>query len=321
MLRRAIFVLLLLWLPSTLFAKTSSTTITVVDSRGQHQLPATPIRVAALNWDVAEQVLALGVTPIAMPDINGYREWVMQPKVPDSVMDIGSRVEPNFQRLATLKPDVIIIASPQLDLLPRLEKIAPVLFYQTYSEHHDNARAAIDNFRLIAQLLDRETQAEQRLTQMQHSIATMRQQLAQAYQGKLPTVTTFRFASMTSIYQFGDNSTAQYALSLLGISAAIEQAPTQWGVKQKRLKELRHVGDGIALYFEPFTQQQQLSTSVMWNAFPFVRHHKMNSVKPAWNYGGAVSIEYMAAALTESLLAIAPIPPTSLPQNESEQNQ
>ncbi|GIU17049.1 iron-hydroxamate ABC transporter substrate-binding protein [Shewanella sp. c952] len=321
MLRRAIFALLLLWLPSTLFAKTSSTTITVVDSRGQHQLPATPIRVAALNWDVAEQVLALGVTPIAMPDINGYREWVMQPKVPDSVMDIGSRVEPNFQRLATLKPDVIIIASPQLDLLPRLEKIAPVLFYQTYSEHHDNARAAIDNFRLIAQLLDRETQAEQRLTQMQHSIATMRQQLAQAYQGKLPTVTTFRFASMTSIYQFGDNSTAQYALLLLGISAAIEQAPTQWGVKQKRLKELRHVGDGVALYFEPFAQQQQLSTSVMWNAFPFVRYHKMNSVKPAWNYGGAVSIEYMATALTESLLAIAPIPPTSLPQNESEQNQ
>lgn len=321
MLMRAICMLLLLWLPNTLFAKESVTAITVMDSRGQQLLPEVPTRVAALNWDVAEQVLALGVTPVAMPDISGYREWVMYPAVPDSVLDIGSRVEPNFQRLAALKPDVILIASPQLDLLPRLEKIAPVLFYQTYSEHHDNARAAIDNFRLIAQLLDRETQAEQRLTQMQHSIATMRQQLAQAYQGKLPTVTTFRFASMTSIYQFGDNSTAQYALSLLGISAAIEQSPTQWGVKQKRLKELRHVGDGIALYFEPFAQQQQLTSSVMWNAFPFVRHNKVNSVKPAWNYGGAVSIEYMAAALTESLLEIAPIPASLLPKNESEQSQ
>ncbi|MDR8526110.1 iron-siderophore ABC transporter substrate-binding protein [Shewanella fidelis] len=281
-------------------------TVSVMDSRGVQQLLSTPKRVAALNWDIAEQVLALGVTPVAMPDIAGYREWVMQPKVPNSVLDIGSRVEPNFQRLASLNPDVIIIASPQLDLLPRLEQIAPVLFYQTYSEHHDNTQAAIDNFNHLAQLLGKQDQAAQRLAVMKQNIAVMRSQLLEAYQGKLPKVTTFRFASMTSIYQFGDNSTAQYALALLGIEPAIKQAATQWGVKQKRLKTLRYVDDGVALYFEPFAQQSQLKQSVMWNAMPFVRHNKVNSVQPTWNYGGAISIEYMAQALTNSLLEIAP---------------
>lgn len=311
-------ILFAVWLMLPLLAHSGPLTITVQDSRGEQHLSQVPTRIAALNWDVAEQVLSLGVTPVAMPDITGYQEWVMQPEVPSTVLDIGSRVEPNFQRLASLKPDVIIIASPQLDLLPRLEQIAPVLFYQTYSDQHDNTQAAIDNFRLIAQVLGKQAQAEHRLMLMQKNIAQMRALLLTAYQGHLPKVTSFRFASITSIYQFGDNSTAQYALSLLGMEPAIEQAPTQWGVKQKRLKELRNVGSGVALYFEPFAQESQLKESVMWNAMPFVRHHKMNSVKPVWNYGGAVSIEYMAQALTDSLLEIAPVKPIK-PASESSQ--
>ncbi|ARD24103.1 ABC transporter substrate-binding protein [Shewanella japonica] len=284
----------------------TNTQITIEDSRGIQVLPRTPKRVAALNWDIAEQVLELGVTPIAMPDVAGYKEWVMNPLVPDEVMDVGTRVEPNFQRLAAFKPDVIIIASPQLDLLPRLEQIAPVLFFQTYSEHHDNAKAALDNFFSIAKVLDKTSQAQARIDKMHAVIDEQKQQLLTAYQGKLPNVSTFRFASMTSVYLYGDNSTAQYALSLLGIKPAIEVEATQWGVKQQRLKSLRHVGDGVALYFEPFAQEAELEESVMWNAMPFVRHNKMNSIEPAWNYGGAISIEYMAQALTRSLLAIAP---------------
>ncbi|WP_076413404.1 iron-siderophore ABC transporter substrate-binding protein [Shewanella sp. UCD-KL12] len=291
----------------SLLSHSSFASITVEDSRGQQQLTEIPTRVAALNWDVAEQVLALGITPIAMPDIDGYREWVMKPAVPDSVLNIGTRVEPNFQRLAALKPDLIIIASPQLDLLPRLEQIAPVLFYQTYSEHHDNAQAAIDNFKLLAKALGREQFAEARLAEMGRKIDKMRLQLEQAYAGNLPKVTSFRFASMTSIYQFGDNSTAQYALSLLGIEPAIEQSRTQWGARQKRLKDLHYIDDGIALYFKPFAQEAELESSVMWQAMPFVRGKRMNSIEPAWNYGGAISIEYMAQALTRSLLEIAPV--------------
>lgn len=291
---------------SCLFTFSSHASIHLQDSRGPQVLQQTPDRIAVLNWDVAEQVLELGVTPIAMPDIAGYREWVMKPQVPESVLDIGTRIEPNFQRLAALKPDVIIIASPQLDLLPRLEQIAPVLFFQTYSEHHDNAKAAVSNFREIAKALGREAVAEHRLATMDSRIEQMKHQLLVAYDGELPRVTSFRFASMTSIYQYGDNSTAQYALSLLGIEPAIDQKKTQWGARQKRLKALRHVGEGLALYFKPFAQEAELQSSVMWQAMPFVRGQRMNSVESAWNYGGAISIEYMAEALTHSLLDIAP---------------
>lgn len=69
----------------------------VTDSRGQHTLTHIPKRVAAMNWDIAEQVLSLGVTPVAMPNIAGYRAWVKQPDVPQGVEDITRRAEPNLE--------------------------------------------------------------------------------------------------------------------------------------------------------------------------------------------------------------------------------
>ena len=55
----------------------------VQDSEGTKTLTSEPQRIAALNWDIAEQVIELGVTPIAVPDIAGYNEWVVQPPIPE----------------------------------------------------------------------------------------------------------------------------------------------------------------------------------------------------------------------------------------------
>lgn len=68
----------------------------VEDSEGVKTLEAQPVRVAALNWDIAEQVIELGVTPVAVPDIAGYSDWVVQPAIPEGVTDIGTRTEPSF---------------------------------------------------------------------------------------------------------------------------------------------------------------------------------------------------------------------------------
>lgn len=133
----------------------------VQDSEGTKTLPSEPARIAALNWDIAEQVIELGVTPIAVPDITGYNEWVVQPPIPEGAQDVGTRTEPNFSVLKQLKPDVILIASPQKDLESRLSEIAPVLYYQTYSETHNNAHAAIDNFKKISHVLGKEEVADQ----------------------------------------------------------------------------------------------------------------------------------------------------------------
>ncbi len=277
----------------------------VEDSEGVKTIQAQPVRVAALNWDIAEQVIELGVTPVAVPDIAGYSDWVVQPAIPEGVTDIGTRTEPNFSALKKLNPDVILIASPQKDLQERLSEIAPVFYYQTYSEQHSNAAAAIENFKKIAQLLGKEEQANNKLAAMDARIAVLKAELAKAYPGEKPKVTSFRFASTTSVYIYGDNSIPQYALEQLGFENAMDLPASQWGISQKRMTELKKVKNGIALYFEPFPYQDKLNQSPIWKSMPFVRNGQFSPVAASWSYGGAMSILYNAEAMAQSLLTLA----------------
>jgi len=277
----------------------------VEDSEGVKTIKAQPVRVAALNWDIAEQVIELGVTPVAVPDIAGYSDWVVQPAIPEGVADIGTRTEPNFSALKKLNPDVILIASPQKDLQERLSEIAPVFYYQTYSEQHSNAAAAIENFKKIAQLLGKEEQANNKLASMDARIAVLKAELAKAYPGDKPKVTSFRFASTTSVYIYGDNSIPQYALEQLGFENAMDLPASQWGISQKRMTELKKVKNGIALYFEPFPYKDKLNQSPIWKSMPFVRNGQFSPVEASWSYGGAMSILYNAEAMAQSLLTLA----------------
>ncbi|MCX2760703.1 iron-siderophore ABC transporter substrate-binding protein [Vibrio sp. Sgm 22] len=277
----------------------------VEDSEGVKTLEGQPVRVAALNWDIAEQVIELGVTPVAVPDIAGYSDWVVQPAIPEGVTDIGTRTEPNFSALKKLNPDVILIASPQKDLQERLSEIAPVLYYQTYSDQHSNAAAAIENFKKIGQLLGKEEQANQKLAVMDERIAVLKAELDKAYPGDKPKVTSFRFASTTSVFIYGDNSIPQYALEQLGFENAMDLPASQWGISQKRMTELKNVKNGIALYFEPFPYQDKLDRSPVWKSMPFVRNGQSSPVAASWSYGGAMSILYNAEAMAQSLLTLS----------------
>ncbi|VEB89119.1 iron-hydroxamate transporter substrate-binding subunit [Klebsiella quasipneumoniae] len=62
--------------------------------RGAQAANVDPQRVVALEWLPAELLLALGVTPYGVADIPNYRLWVNEPALPDSVIDVGLRTEP-----------------------------------------------------------------------------------------------------------------------------------------------------------------------------------------------------------------------------------
>ncbi|MEG7487427.1 ABC transporter substrate-binding protein, partial [Enterobacter hormaechei] len=63
-----------------------------------------PHRIVALEWLPVELMMALGVTPYGVADIPNYTLWVNEPKLPDSVIDIGLRTEPNLELLTQMKP-------------------------------------------------------------------------------------------------------------------------------------------------------------------------------------------------------------------------
>ncbi|MEE3877394.1 iron-siderophore ABC transporter substrate-binding protein [Vibrio natriegens] len=279
--------------------------ITISDDYGSHSFAQTPQRVVALNWDILEQVLALDVEPIAAPNLSGYRQWVVNPYAPETIEDIGTRAEPNLEKIASLNPDVILAASPQQDLIPLLSQIAPVIYLPNFSENEAAAETAIRHFRTLGKLLDKQDLVEEKLTALDQSFEQMRLRIHQHYPDPLE-VLVMRFSTPNTVFLSTENSTTDYVVKHLGLNNPIHESPKAWGVKQDRINRLQNLEDSYILYVQPFPQEDKLKDSPLWQAMPFVKKHRVNSVRAVWAYGGAMSLQYMAEAITDSLIELAP---------------
>jgi iron complex transport system substrate-binding protein len=300
LLTKGLFALLTLSLSSL-----SNAEIRIQDSLGEQVFSETPVRVAALGWGLTESVIELGVTPIAVGDMKGYQEWVKRPAIPTSTEDLGVREEPNLEKLVELKPDVILIGAGLKDIKSTLEKIAPVVLFDSYQADHNNAEQVDKDFMTLATLLDKETVAVKKLQQRDEAFKHLKTQLEHAFPNGLPKVATMRFANTTSAYIYGGNSMPQYALEALGIENALTIKNSQWGLEQKRLKFLRAVDQNILLYFQPFYEEEKLNASPLWKAMPFVQQSNVASVESTWTYSSSMSLQYLAEAMTDALLKLA----------------
>ncbi|MFW1572977.1 iron-siderophore ABC transporter substrate-binding protein [Vibrio parahaemolyticus] len=279
--------------------------ITVHDAYGAVTFEQVPQRVVVLNWDILEQVLALDIEPIAAPNLPGYRQWVVNPYAPESIEDIGTRAEPNLEKIASLKPDVILAASPQQDLIPLLRQIAPVVYLPNFSQNEAAAQTAIKHFRTLGVLFDKQELAEQKLAKLNDSFKQLRDKIRQHYSDPLD-VLVMRFSTPNSVLLSTENSTTDYVVEQLGLTNPIKVSARAWGIKQDRINRLQNLEQSFVLYVQPFPQESKLNSSPLWQAMPFVKKQRVNSVRAVWAYGGAMSLQYMAEAITDSLIELAP---------------
>ncbi|WP_410468398.1 iron-siderophore ABC transporter substrate-binding protein [Vibrio parahaemolyticus] len=279
--------------------------ITVHDAYGAVTFEQVPQRVVVLNWDILEQVLALDIEPIAAPNLPGYRQWVVNPYAPESIEDIGTRAEPNLEKIASLKPDVILAASPQQDLIPLLRQIAPVVYLPNFSQNEAAAQTAIKHFRTLGALFDKQEFAEQKLAKLNDSFKQLRDKIRQHYSAPLD-VLVMRFSTPNSVLLSTENSTTDYVVEQLGLTNPIKVSARAWGIKQDRINRLQNLEQSYVLYVQPFPQESKLNSSPLWQAMPFVKKQRVNSVRAVWAYGGAMSLQYMAEAITDSLIELAP---------------
>lgn len=289
-----------------LFFSSANAAITIKDSLASHTFEQAPQRVIALDWASVENLIELEITPIAIADTADYRTWVMQPPLPDNIIDVGTRDAPSLERIAQLQPDLIVIGGHQAGLKDKLQKIAPVLLFDGYNRNQNNYEAAYWIFLELAKLFDKQALAEQKLAIKAQRIELLKSKLNAHFNNQLPKVAPIRFNNSALLWVFGDNAMPQYALELLGIDPALPQPASAWGVTQKKVVELAKVDDGVVLYFEPFDQKQKLFNTPLWKAMPFVRQQRLAAVPPTWTYGGPISVQYLAEAMTEQLLKMEP---------------
>ena len=112
---------------------TSGGSIRLTDSRGVTVTLAQPAtKVVTLEWGPTEDVLALGVTPVAVADPTNFTAWNSAVTLPAGTPDVGLRTEPSLESIAKAEPDLILGVTGSIPeaAIAQVEKIAPVFLLQ-----------------------------------------------------------------------------------------------------------------------------------------------------------------------------------------------
>ena len=155
---------------------------------GSHQPAAAgslPKRVVALDWSLAETMLALGAVPLAVGEAPNYRTWLTEPRLPPQVVDLGLMTEPNLELLVQLAPDLILVGNGQEAAIGRLlERIAPTVALSIYNGSEPPLQRARAVALELASLLGREEAGTALLASADRAFALARARLTACRSGR-----------------------------------------------------------------------------------------------------------------------------------------
>lgn len=263
-------------------------------------------RIAALSWEPIEHLLMLGIEPVAVADADDYRAWVVRPTLPESVVEVGTRTEPNLELLAQLDLDLIVITPLLEDLRDKLERIAPVVSYGDFTQERDNYAMQRENYLALAERVGRLDRARATLAAMDARLGELRDRLHAHFGESLPAVTVVRFSTPTAVLVYGPNSMPRHALELLGLESAYDTPVSRWGNLQLPVTVLSEIDRGVVVHIEPFPGGERLFDSRLWQGMPFVRAGRFAGMRSTWTHGGVFCVLFLAEAITEALLEIPP---------------
>lgn len=127
---------------------------TVVHDFGTTELKAEPKRIVILNNLYGEILQPLGMTPVgattAQADSQEFSTLFKDAYQKADVVSVGWQKTPDLEKIAELKPDLILMTVHQKDLYDKLSQIAPTVGYQINTEenwdYHEVALKVADIF-------------------------------------------------------------------------------------------------------------------------------------------------------------------------------
>lgn len=125
-------------------------------------LEGPPQRVVAMSPSAVETLFAIGVTPVGRPESATY------PEAAREVESFGTAYQPNLERIAAMRPDLVIAdATIQKDLVPSLEGLGAPVVAVDFSSVDQAVRA----LRTVGELTGRAEAGEEAARAIEDKIA------------------------------------------------------------------------------------------------------------------------------------------------------
>lgn len=256
-------------------------------------------RIATVDWTIAETLLALGVTPLAMGDVESYRAWVGEPRLPAEVVDIGLRAQPNRELLAELKPDLILISPLAAPLEPTLSRIAPVQSIALYEPDTDLWQRLHEATLTIAALAGKTAEAERQLATLERDLAQMKGQLPT----DLPPLLVVQFIDERHVRVFGRHSLFEAVMNRLGLRNAWQGETNAWGFSVASLEQFLSISQARLVVVDPVPVgvSERLQEPGLWQHLPLVKQAPVIHLPATWSFGGMLAARRFATLLSEAL--------------------
>lgn len=256
-------------------------------------------RIATVDWTIAETLLALGVTPLAVGDVGSYRAWVGEPLLPAAVVDIGQRAQPNRELLAELKPDRILISPLAAPLAPTLSRIAPVQSIALYEPDADLWQRLHEVTLTIAALVDKTTEAEHLLSTLDQDLVQMRATLPE----DLPPLLVVQFIDERHVRVFGRHSLFEAVMQRLGLRNGWQGETNAWGFAVASLEQLMALPQARLVVVDPIPVgvSERLQEPGLWQQLPQVRAEAVLHLPAVWSFGGVLAARRFAVQLSTAL--------------------
>lgn len=276
--------------------KTEDTSYTIEHAMGSTTLDKTPQKVVVLSNEGTEALLALGVTPV-----GAVQSWLGDPWY-DHIKDdmqgvevVGTESEVNLEKIASLKPDLIIGTKIRQEAVyDQLSAIAPTVFSETLRGDWK------ENFTLYAKALNLEEKGNEVLSQFDAHVEDVKQKLGDKVNQEVSVV---RFMAGKSRIYYTD-SFSGVIFNQLGFKRTQPQADL-FAADNKLGNLAIEVGkevipkmDGDILFYftyAPKGDQAALDTAKEWTNDPLWKN--LNAVKTGnvhevsdavWNTAGGV---------------------------------
>ncbi len=292
--------------------KKTAERITLTDDTGTKvELDGPAKNVVGTEWNVVESLISLGVAPVGVSDVKGYKTWNTAVPLKNEPKDIGTRGEPSMDTVASLKPDLILATT---DLPPaaieQLRKVAPVLTVKAAAAS-DPIGQMTKNLDLIAQATGTTEKAGTLKQQFQTKLDEGKKALADAGRAGAP----FAFAdgyvvsNQVSIRPYTSGSLIGGVNEKLGLKNAwTVQGDEAYGLGTTDVEGLTKLGDVEFAYIgnegdkdsTPFTGA--LAQDKVWTSLPFVQKGNVHRLPDGiWMFGGPESMNKYIDAVVAAL--------------------
>jgi iron complex transport system substrate-binding protein len=290
--------------------------LTVTHDGGETTLEQQPQRIAALEWHIVEDLLVLGIQPVAIADVEGYRTWVtIETELGDDVQDVGTRQEPSLEALAAAEPDLILgIGYRDAAIYDQLTEIAPTILVSSYPT--EPGETPLDDVRERVRdtgwFLDRSTEAEAAIGQMDAAIAEQAAAIDAAGLTGAPYAVTQAFTAenQPTFRLFSDQALVADAISATGLENVWTADGGEWGFTTNTIETFIELPEDVTVFYiindTDDIRESFLNDDPIWQSLPFVQAGRFLPLGgDTWTFGGTQSVERIVARSTEQITGAA----------------